>query len=322
MRQAVALLVSCLCTATPVAAQDRSTLPLIAVLRVNTADTVEPGQSLFRNALAALGRVDGKDIRLENRLAEGHPERLPDLARSVIADRPAVIVPFGEAAVRAAQQATSTIPIVAMADDIVEAKLIATLAKPGGNTTGVSILATELDAKKIDVLKQMLPSARRFGVLRDPTTSIPARMQAISDTAQALGIALQIGDIHTPTDVAPAFVSFSEGHADAVDILASPLLFSLRKPLGQLSLEHKLPIICQFREAAEAGCLASYGISLSRAFVALADLIDKVLKGAPPADTPAQQPTTFELLINLKTAKALALTIPQSMLQRADEVIE
>ena len=322
MRRVLALLVSCLCAPPPGLAQDRPTLPLVAVLRVNTADTVEPGQTLFRNALATLGRVDGKNLRLENRLAEGHPERLPDIARSLVNDHPAVIVPFGEAAVRAAQQATSTIPIVTIADDLVEAKLIATLARPGGNTTGVSIFATELDAKKIDVLKQMLPSARRFGVLRDPTTSVPARMQAIANTAQALGIALQIMDVHSPADIDPAFASFSEAHADAVDILASPLLFSLRKPLGQLSLEHKLPTICQFREAAEAGCLASYGISLPRVFVALAEVTDKVLKGAPPGETPAQQPTTFELVINLKTAKALGVTVPQFMLQRADEVIE
>jgi putative tryptophan/tyrosine transport system substrate-binding protein len=320
MRRALALLASCLCIAAPSLAQDRTMLPLVAVLRVNTADTVEPGQTLFRNALAAVGRVDGKNIRLESRFAEGRPDRLPDLARSLVADRPAVMVAFGEAAVRAAQQATSTIPILTIADDLVESKLIASLAKPGGNTTGVSILATELDAKKIDVLKQMLPSARLFGVLRDPSTSVPARMQAIGETAQALGIALKIMDVHSPADIAPAFASFSD--ADAVDILASPLLFSLRKQLGELSLERKLPTICQFREAVEAGCLASYGISLSRAFVALADLTDKVLKGAQPSDTPAEQPTTFELVINLKTAKALGLTIPQSMLQLADEVIE
>src|SRR5262249_15079467 len=158
----------------------------------NTADTIEPGYSLFRNSLAAINRIDGRDIRLENYLAEGHSERLPDLARSLIKDKPSVIVALGEAATRAAQEATQTIPILTIADDLVESGLIASLARPGGNVTGVSILATELDAKKVELMKQMLPSARKFGVLRDPGTSVPARMQAIAAMAQALGIELQV----------------------------------------------------------------------------------------------------------------------------------
>jgi putative ABC transport system substrate-binding protein len=311
-----------LCTVVPTLAQDRSTLPLVVMLRVNTADTVEPGNTFFRNALAALGIIDGRNIRLENRLAEGHPERLPDLARTLVTDKPSLIVPYGEAATRAAKQATTIIPIVTISDDLVASGLIATLAKPGGNITGVSILATELDAKKIEVLKEILPSARRFGVLRDPTTSVPARMQAIGETAKALGIELSIFDVHSPADVVPAFAAFRDSRADAIDILASPLLFSLRVQLGRLSLADKLPAICQFREAVEAGCLVSYGINLSQAFVALAELIDKVLKGAQPGDTPAQQPTGFELVINMNTARAMGIEVSQSILARADEVIE
>ena len=322
MRRIAAVLAFWLCTAVPVLAQDRAMLPLVAMLRVNTADTLEPGATLFRNALAALGRIDGKNIRLENRLAEGHVERLPDLARSLVSDNPSVIVALGEAATRAAKQATITIPIVTIADDIVESGLIATLRKPGGNITGVSILATELDAKKIDLLKQILPSARLFGVLRDPSTSVPARMRAIGETAQALGVELLTVDVHGPADIAPAFASFRAAGTEAVDILASPLLFSLRKQLGQLSLTHKLPAICQFREMVEAGCFASYGISLPQAYVELADLTDKVLSGAQPGDTPAQQPTRFELVINLSTARAFGIEIPQSIVARADEVIE
>lgn len=277
---------------------------------------------MLRTALGALGLIDGRTIRLEARLAEGHPERLPDLAHQLVDEKSSIIVPFGDAATRAAKQATSTIPIISISDDLVASRLINTLAKPGGNITGVSILATELDPKKIEVLKEMLPAARRFGILRDPTTSVPARMQAISKTARSLGIELQIVDVHSPADIAPAFAAFRNNHADAIDILASPLLFSLCGPLGQLSLADKLPTICQFREAAEAGCLASYGIRLSEAFVLLAGLVDRVLKGANPGDLPAEQPTRFELVINLKAAKALALTVPPSILARADEVIE
>ena len=294
----------------------------MVMLRVNTAGTVEPGNTLFRNALASRGLVDGQAIRVDSRLAEGHPDRLPGLARSLVGERPSVIVPFGEAAARAAKQATSTIPIVTISDDLVESGLIGTLAKPGGNITGVSILATELDAKKIEVLKNIVPPARRFGILRDPTTSVPARMQAIAETAKALGVELQIVDVHSPADIVPAFAAFRDTRADAIDILASPLLFSLREQLGQLSLAGKLPAICQFREAVEAGCLASYGIRLPQAYVILADLIDKVLKGSNPGDIPAEQPTKFELVISIKTAKALGLTVPQSLLVLADEVIE
>ena len=322
MKHLAVVLALWFCTAVPVLAQDRAMLPLIVVLRVNTADTVEPGNSFFRTALAALGRIDGQNIRIETRLAEGHSERLPDLARSLVGEKPSIIVSFGEAATRAAKEATSAIPIVTISDDLVASGLIATLAKPGGNITGVSIMATELDAKKIDMLKQLLPSARRFGVLRDPTTSVPARMQAIAEAAKALGIELQVVDVHSPAEVISAFAAFRDSNAEAIDILASPLLFSLRAELGQLSLADKLPAICQFREAVEAGCLASYGISLQQAFVALANLIDKILKGAQPGDTPAEQPTAFELVINMKTARLMGIAVPQSVLVRADDIIE
>jgi putative tryptophan/tyrosine transport system substrate-binding protein len=303
-------------------AQDRTTLPLVAMLRVNTPETVEPMATSFRNALAALGQVDGRNIRLESRLADGRVERLPGLAQSLVRDNPAVIVAVGEAPTRAAQRETTTVPIVTMADDIVESGFIATLARPGGNITGLSILGIELDAKKIDLLKQILPPARRIGVLRDPSTSGPARMQAISEMANALGVELQIVDIRAPDDLAGAFASFVANGAEAIDVLASPLLFSLRKDLGRLSLTHRLPAICQFRENVEAGCLASYGISLPRAYLLLADLTDKVLRGAKPADVPAQQPTRVELVVNQKAARAIGIEIPLSILQRADEVIE
>jgi putative ABC transport system substrate-binding protein len=292
------------------------------MLRVNTSDTVEPGTTLFRNALAALGQVDGRNIHLENRLAEGHSERLPEVAQSLVRDQPAVIVALGEAATRAAQQATKTIPIVTISDDLVEAGLVASLAKPGGNTTGLSILATELDAKKIELLNQLLPSARRFGVLRDPSTSVPARMQAIGEAARVLGIGLQTEDVARPADFEPAFAAFRAGGAEGIDVLASPLLFSQRHELTRLSRSEKLPAICQFREMAEAGCLASYGISLPRAYAALADFTDKVLKGMSPSDIPFQQPTLFEFVINLQTARLMGIDVPKLMLARAEDVIE
>jgi putative tryptophan/tyrosine transport system substrate-binding protein len=322
MKHVGALLIFVLCCGAPAIAQDAANFPLVAVLRINTPDTVEPMATLFRAALAALGRVDGRNIRLDYRLAEGHVERFPELARALVAENARVIVALGDPAIRAAQQATHSIPIVAMADDLVASGLISSLARPGGNTTGISILATELDAKKIEILKQMLPAARRFGLLSDPANTVPARLRAITDRAQVLGIDLQTVDVHGPADIAPAFASFQAGGAEAIDILASPLLFGLRAELGRLSLSYRLPSICQFREAVEAGCLAAYGIKLLEAYTLVAALTDKMLKGTPPGDTPAQQPTKFELVINLKTAEALGLTVPPVLLDQADEVIE
>ena len=323
MRRAlVVALASWLFAVAPGLAQDQAKLPLVGVLRVNTVDTVEPMATMFRNALAALGRIDDRNIRLETRLAEGHAERLPELARSLARENPAVMVAFGEAPIRAAQQATSIIPIIGVADDLVEAGLISSLAKPGGNTTGVSIFATELDAKRIEILKEFLPAMDRVGVLRDPATSAPARMEAIAKTAQKLGVELVIANANGPGDFAPAFGAFQAGAVSAVDVLSSPMLHGFRAEIVSLSLKSKLPVICQFREGAEAGCLASYGVRLVDLFSMAADLTHNVLKGAEPGATPARQPTKFELVINMKTAQALGLTVPHSIRVRADEVIE
>jgi putative ABC transport system substrate-binding protein len=322
MTRVAALLALALCAAGPALAQDRTKLPLVAMLRVNTADTVEPMATKFRTALAALGQVDGRDIRLEARLADGHAERLPELARSLVAEGPAVIVTAGDPATRAAQQATRSIPIVVIADDLVDGKFIASLARPGGNITGVSILATELDAKKLEMLKLILPAGRRFGVLGEAASGSPARLRAIKEAAQTLGVELQVVEVREPADFAAAFASFRAGGTDAIDILSSPLLFGSREELARLSLANTLPAICQFREMVDAGCIASYGSSLPDAYIMLAALTDKVLKGAQPANIPAQQPTRFELVINQKAARALGIEIPPPILVRADEIIE
>jgi putative ABC transport system substrate-binding protein len=310
-----------LCNAIPAFAQNTGNLPLIGVLRLNTPDNVEPFPTIFRNALAALGQVDGRNIRIELRLAEGHAERFPELAQALVREKASVIVASGDAAVRAAQQATRTIPIIAIVDDIVASRLINTLAKPGGNTTGVSILAGELDAKRLDILRQIVLSGRRFAVLSDPT-SAPARPELLADAARLLGNELLTVDVRSPDDFAPAFTSFRASGAEAVIIRSSPLLFGFRRELCGLSMTYKLPAIGQFREMAEVGCLVSYGVRVSEAYALAADFTDKMLKGARPGETPAQQPTKYELVINLKTAKALGLTVPSTLLGQADELVE
>ena len=307
--------------AVPTFAQNTENPPLVGVLRINSPDNVEPFPTIFRGALGALGQVDGRNIRIQLRLAEGHAERFPELARALVREKASVIVASGDAAVRAAQQATETIPIVALVDDIVASGLIKSLAKPGGNTTGVSIIASELDAKRLEILKQIVPSSRRFAVLHDPA-SASARPELLTDAARVLSVELRTVDVRRPGDFAPAFASFSADGIDAVNILSSPLLFGFRAEICGLNMTHRLPAIGQAREMAEAGCLASYGVSFSEFYAMAANLTDKMLKGARPAETPAEQPTKFELVINLKTAKALGLTIPPSLLARADEVIE
>jgi putative ABC transport system substrate-binding protein len=311
-----------LCATIPAFAQNPESLPIVGILRMNTPDTVEPFASGFKNALAAVGLVDGRDIRIEVRLAEGHPERLPELAQSLVRAKASVILAFSDPAIRAAQKATSTIPIIGNTGDLVASGLIANLARPGGNTTGVSMLVTELDAKRLAILKELVPSGRRFALLGTSATNAPAHVQAIGDVAHALGIELQAVEIGVPADLAPAFSSLQPSGAEAINVLSSPILFGARDELGRLSLTYKLPAICEWREMAEAGCVASYGYRLSEGYAMLAALTDKMLKGVPPGETPALQPTRFELVINQKAARGMGVEIPPPILARADEVIE
>jgi putative ABC transport system substrate-binding protein len=321
VRRVAAALALWLCAAMPAFAQNRENLPVVGILRNNTADTAEPFATGFKAALAALGLVDGRNIRLEVRYAEDHIERLPELAQSLVRAKASVILAIGPPAIRAAQQATSTIPIVANAD-LLASGLIGGLAKPGGNTTGVSMLSAELDAKRLEILTEIMPSGRRFAVLDATVTKVPARVQAVADVAHALGVELQTVDIPVPTDLAPAFASFRAAGAEAINVMSSAMLMASREELGRLSLTYRLPAICEWREMAEAGCVASYGYRLSEGYAMLAALTDKMLKGVPPGETPAQQPTKFELVINLRAARAIGIEIPPSILGRADEVIE
>src|SRR3954465_2198184 len=196
----------------------------------------QPGPQLLRDSLARHGLVDGKNIRIDMRLAEGKLERLPALAQAMVREGANVILAFGEPAAQAALIATKTIPIVAVGDDLVGSGLAATLAKPGGNVTGVSILATELDAKKIEVLKELLPDSKRLGALNDPATSGPDRAQSMADTARLLGVDLQVIDIRRADDLEHAFAVFRAGGVEGVNVVSSAMLTGLRLRLGELSL--------------------------------------------------------------------------------------
>jgi putative ABC transport system substrate-binding protein len=303
-------------------------VPIIGWITPSTTESFQqsapgsPGPGLLREMLARHGLIDGKTVHLDMRLAEGRLERLPGLADGLVRDGATVILAFGEAAGRAAQAATKTIPIVCVGDDLVNSGLAASLAKPGSNMTGVSILATELDAKKIEVLKELLPDAKRFGVLNDPATSGRERPQKMAEIARRLSIELRTIDIRGPDDLEPAFQALQTGRAEGVNVVASAMLNGLRRRIGELSLAAKIPAICQFRGGVEAGCLASYGITIRDLYGLSADQIARLVEGAKASDLPVIQPDKFELVISLKTAKAVGLTVPPILLSRADEVIE
>jgi putative ABC transport system substrate-binding protein len=316
---AAAALAVWLCIAVAALAQDAPRLPLVSVLQVIN---VEPSTTMLRDALMALGYIDGKTFRLDFRFAEGDPARLPELARALVRDEPSVIVASGDAAIRAAQTATHTIPIVANANDLLASGLIASLARPGGNITGVSMLITELDAKRLEILKEILPSARRIGLLNDPAISGTAGLQAIADTARAQSVSLLTVEVRKPAEIPPAVGSLRDGAVEGVNILSSPLFYGFREQLGELFRAHRLAAICEWREIAASGCLASYGTTVRELQAIKAAQIDKMLKGASPADTPVQQPTKFELVPNRKVAREIGVVIPPTILARADEVIE
>jgi putative ABC transport system substrate-binding protein len=327
MRRIVLALALWTCSAVLASAQ-QTQAPVVGWLSPASAQSYSqtgvgnPGPHQLRAALAKYGLIDGKNVRIDMRLAEGRLDRLPALAEALVHDGATVILAFGEVAGRAAQAATKTLLIVCIGDDLVNSVLAASLAKPGSNMTGGSILATEIDAKKIEVLKELLPAAKRFGVLNDPATSGSERPQAMAETARRLGVALQTIDIRGPDDLEPAFKALRAGGAEGVNIVSSAMLNGFRQQLGELSLATNVPAICQFRTMVEAGCLASYGITIEDLYALSADQIVKLLNGAKPADLPVQQPTKFDLVINLKAAKALGLTVTPALLARADEVIE
>jgi putative ABC transport system substrate-binding protein len=244
------------------------------------------------------------------------------MAEAFVREKASVIVVFSEAAAHAAEDATRTIPIVAVAEDFVAAGLGASLAKPGGNITGVSMISAALDAKRLEILHEMLPAARRLAVLSDRTVVSPARLQSEKDAARELGVELRIVEIDGPDDLDTAFETLRAGGAEAVNVVNTSMMFNLRDRLGALASVHRLPAMCGLPEMAAAGCMASYGVPARQLYADVADLTHKMLKGASPADTPARQPTTFALVINRNTARALGVEIPPSLLARADEVIE
>jgi putative ABC transport system substrate-binding protein len=281
----------------------------------------------FRQGLRDLGYVEGHNVAIEYRDAEGTLERLPALAAELVALRVDVIVAPGTPQALAAKQATRTIPIVfAVAGDSITDGLVTSLARPGGNVTGLSFLAPELVGKHLEQLKQAVPGVSRVAVLWQPggfgERTEKDMLKEAEVAARALRVRLQVVEARGPADVARAFSDMTRAHAGALTVLGSSMFTSERRRLVDLAAKHRLPAVYPQREFVDVGGLMAYGPNVADLFRRAASYVDKILKGAKPGDLPIEQPTKFELVINLKTAKALGLTIPQSVLLRADQVIE
>jgi len=287
----------------------------------------------FQQALREIGYVEGQNIAMESRYSEGMAERLPDFATALVRLKVDVIVVDASGApLTAASQATSTIPIVVAAcnDDLVATGLISSLARPGGNITGLSQLTPELGAKRLELLKEAAPKVRRVAVLWNPASSERSSVNfrfwsadwvEVRAAAQVLGMTLQPVEIRGPDDFTTAFSAMTRERADGLIAFSDPLIVFHGRRIADLATKSRLPAMYPSREVVDAGGLMSYGPSLSDMFRRSAVYVGKILKGAKPADLPMEQPTKVELVINLKTAKALGLMIPRSLLLRADEVI-
>jgi putative tryptophan/tyrosine transport system substrate-binding protein len=282
-----------------------------------------PQYDAFDARMRELGYADGRNLAVIFRSAEGHAERLPQIAAEVVGERPEAIVAVGpEATLRAVHAATTSIPIIMVAVDYdpVARGYVAGLARPGGNITGVFAQQIELAAKRLEILTQTLPAVKRIGVLSDEFSV--DQLHAVETAAPGLGVALDTMELHTPPyDFAPALTGLRNRGAGAVLTLMSPVFFLQRAVLADGLLRANPPASFGVRDYPEAGGLVSYGASVIGMLRRAAEYVDKIVKGAKPADLPIEQPTRFEFVINLKTAAALGLTVPQSLLARADEVI-
>jgi len=280
---------------------------------------VEP----FLEGMRALGYVEGQNLVLEYRGADGQYERFPALVAELVRLPVDVIVTGVTPAALAAKQATTTIPIVmAGIGDPVGSGLVASLAQPGGNVTGMSVLQPEVPRKQLEILKDVLPTVSRVAILWNPANpSAPLQVRAAEEAAQALGVQVHLVEARGPEAFDSAFAAMTSAHAGALLVLPDPMFRLYRSRLAELAATSRLPTMHNQREYVEAGGLLGYGASRADVLRRAATYVDKILKGAKPADLPVEQPTAFELVINLKTAQVLGLTIPPALLSRADEVL-
>ncbi len=311
-------------TAWPLAARaEQKAIPVIGYL---SSTSPGPPLAMYRQGLSEMGYIEGQNLAIEYRSAEGRVNRLPALAADLVDRKVDLIAAFGgSASARAAKNATSTIPIVFLiGTDPVTDGLAVSFTRPGGNLTGVSLLIQALYAKRLELISELVPQARVIDLLVNPDGGMNAEgvIREIQEAARTRGLQLRIWTADSEAEIDAAFSALVQRHADALIVSANPLFDTRRDQLLTLAARHAVPAIYAWRELTATGGLISYGASLGDVNRQLGIYAGKILKGARPADLPVQQPTRFELVINLKTAKALGLTVPQSLLVRADEVIE
>ena len=324
MRLIGLVILSAILALAPLAAEAQPTPARLAMLLTGPQATATPEYAAFMKQLGDLGWIEGQNLAVDRRWADA-PERFISLAADVVQSKPAVILAAGPDATRAAQQATSAIPIIMIASSDPRVLGAASLAHPGGNLTGLTIGQPEVTSeKRLQLLKEARPALARVAVLWDVKRSADsgASDEMMAAAARVLGLRLQHLDVNGPSDFATAFAAAKMANAEAILLVESPRAVASRAAIAELGIKHRLAIMSQFSRIVEAGGLMSYGPDLSDLFRRAATYVDKILKGAKPADLPIEQPTRFELVINLKTAKALGLTLPQSILLRADQVIE
>ena len=278
----------------------------------------------FRQGLRELGYVEGQNIAIESRWAEGKEDQYATLAADLVRLKVDVIVTVGGAATKAAQQATRAIPVVmSLVNDPLGSGLVSSLARPGGNVTGISLMAPDLVGKQLGVLKEMVPKVSRVALLRNPANPANAPLSREAEAAaRALGVRLQTLEARNPQEIESAFAAMTRERAGALVVLTDSIFTNQRRQIAELAAERRLPAVYGNTEHAEAGGLVAYGANFLDLERRAATYVDKILKGAKPADLPVEQSTKFELVINLKTAKTLGLSIPASLLSRADEVIQ
>jgi putative ABC transport system substrate-binding protein len=324
-RDLVLLLTGSFATARALSAQQKA-MPVIGFLNAGSASSSpdDPYWAAFRQGLSETGYVDGQNVAVEHRWAEGHYDRLPALAADLVDHKVDVIVTPGTVTTRAAKDATSTIPIVFTGvGDPVAAGLVASLARPGGNLTGFSNSAVELNPKRLELLSELVPQTKVIALLVNPNQPNNERIIGeVQEAARVKGVQLAVLKAGIESEIDAAFATLVELHAGALFLGGDPFFFGRREQFLALASRHAVPASYTWREFAAAGGLISYGVRATDSFRQAGSYAGKILNGAKPADLPVQQPTTFELVINLKTAKALGLTVPPSILARADEVIE
>ena len=305
-------------------AQQPKKIPRIGFLSPTPPAAISARMEAFRQGLREFGYVERQNIAIEYRWGEGRSDRLPEFAADLVRIKVDVIVTAGPQATRAAKEATATIPIVmAFDNDPVGNGFVASLARPGGNITGLSTLYPEISGKQLELLKEIVPRLSRVAVLG--TSTQPGNAQSLRETelaAEAFGVQLQYLEVLAPKDFETAFRAANKGRAEAVLVLQSFVLTSQRKQLVDLAVKNRLPAIYDRREFVEDGGLMTYSVSSTDLFRRAATYVDKILKGAKPADLPVEQPKKFEFIINLKAAKQIGLTIPPNVLARADKVIK